>query len=140
MYQQCFHTHIPQKMILESFFFPLKASLLKDFSYHLEAHKIITYIRHILSILSTLFYYIIYVSNYIHKSKIHRDERSFLEERLLRRKKKGSRPPPPGHYVQQMLPRILGSIHPVVQLNSFLVSLHQFPRVQLHTVFVRNQE
>lgn len=56
MYQQCFHTYIHQNMILESFLFSLKASLLKDFSHHLEAHKAITYMMCILSILCIYLY------------------------------------------------------------------------------------
>lgn len=40
-------THIHQNIILKSLFFPLKISLLKDFSHHPKIHKAITYTMNI---------------------------------------------------------------------------------------------
>ena len=51
-------THIHQNIILKSLFFPLKVSLLKDFSHHPEIHKAITYTMNISSILSIYMYII----------------------------------------------------------------------------------
>ena len=78
-------THIHQNIILKSLFFPIKVSLLKDFSHHPEIHKAITYTMNISSILS-IYMYIIY-NIHINLRITQGIERRFLEDKLLKRRK-----------------------------------------------------